>query len=74
MNFWKDLETKPFELHTLKKTMENIRNQPEQMPTYTVCLEDWRKIKALSDEEGITHFSAYLKLLDAGKVRPAFTS
>jgi len=44
------------------------------MPTYTVCLEDWRKIKALSDEEGISHFSAYLKLLNEGKVRPAFTS
>jgi len=72
MTFWKDLKTKPFNLDDSKKVMENIQNQPEQMPTYTVCLEDWRKIKALSDKESITHFSAYLKLLYAGKIRPAF--
>lgn len=73
MNFWKDIETKAFDPDSLKQVMENIKNQSNQMPTYTVCLEDWKKIKTLADKESITYFSAYLKLLNAGKVRPAFT-
>jgi len=72
MNFWKDLETKPLDPDDFKKVLERVRNQPEQMPTYIVCREDWQKINALSKQENISHFSAYLKLLSARKIRPGF--
>jgi len=73
VDFWKYVKTKPLDPDSLKQELEEAQKIPEQMPTYVVCVEDWRKIKARSDEKSISHFSAYLELLNEGKVRPAFT-
>jgi len=68
-----EVETKALTIEGLEKFMEQVKNAPPQEPTYVVCLEDWKKINVLSKKEGISHFRAYLKLLNSGKVRPAFT-
>jgi len=69
---WDELKTKPLDLNDLRNFMERVKNAPPIEPTYVVCLEDWKEIDALSKKDSISHFSAYLKLLNSGKVRPCF--
>jgi len=72
VSFWEELETKPLSLEDMERFKEQVLNEPKREPTYVVCLEDWKKINALSQSKHISLFSAYLKLLNSGKVRPAF--